>query len=208
MILYVSVGRKTLRRVINISKKIIKQTENIDIQNLITDTADTTADRIIKGLKKQGLLKDNKSAFQKTEILLYNYNNFKETIENKYKQIDTILVAGSNRKSSSITTYSSNNIMESKLEEERAEEQIAKIEQSIAVTKNFIKMIDDAVSKLEKDKYYKIISLKYFEGKSREEISEYFDNADVSTISRNKSRLINKLKIDLFSDEVIIEMLY
>jgi hypothetical protein len=177
--------------------------------NIIEQTAQATAEKTVFEFKKNGLLKENKqSAYQKTEILLYNYNNFKEAIENKFKQIDTIIVAGSNRKSSSITTYSNNNSIESKLEEERAEEQIAKIEKSIAYTQNFIKMIDDAVKKLENDSYYDIIRLKYFEGKTREEIADYFDNVDVSTISRNKSRLINKLKIDLFSDDVIIEMLY
>jgi len=188
-------------------KKTIKQSEDIDLKNLISDTAETTADRIINGLKKQGLLKDNKqSAFQKTETILYNYNNFKDVIENKYKQIDTIIVTGSNKKSSSITTFSKNNVMENKLEAERAEEQIAKIEQSIITTNNFIKMIDDAVYKLKNDKYYKIINLKYFEGKTREEIAEMYD-CDARTITRNKNRLINKLKIDLFSDEAIFEML-
>lgn len=163
---------------------------------------------VVSELKKQRLLKDNRSAFQKTEILLYNYNNFKETIENKYKQIDTIIVAGSIRKSSSITTYSNNNVMDSKMDIEKAEEQIAKIEQSILTTKNFIKMIDDALDKLRDDPYYDIIELKYFEGKTREEISERFNNCDVKTITRNKNRLIDKLKIDLFIDEAIIEMLY
>lgn len=187
------------------AKKVNKQESSI--QELIDNTAEKTVAKVIKELKKQGLLKDNKSAFQKTEILLYNYNNFKEALENKYKQIDTIMIAGSNRKSSSITTYSSNSVMESKLEEERAEEQIAKIEQAITVTKNFIKMIDDAVKKLKEDPYYDIIRLKYFEDKSREEMAEYFD-VDVKTITRNKNRLINRLKIEIFSSEAVIEMLY
>ena len=176
-----------------------------------------TAKRVVLEFQKKDLIKDNKrTAFQKTEILLYNYNNFKETIENKYKQIDTIMIAGSNRKSSSITTYSSNNVMDSKLEEERVEEQIAKIEQSITATQNFMNTIDDALKKIKDDKYYKIIPLKYFEGKTREEISTdislEFDESgnkiiSEKTITRNKNRLINKLKIDLFSDEALLEML-
>lgn len=47
--------------------------------------------------------------------------------------------------------------------------------------------------------------MKYFEGKTREEIAEHFD-VDVSTISRNKNRLINLLQIRLFSDEVIYQI--
>jgi len=40
---------------------------------------------------------------------------------------------------------------------------------------------------------------------SREEIAEELE-VDVSTITRNKNRLINTLKISLFSDEVIYEL--
>jgi len=47
--------------------------------------------------------------------------------------------------------------------------------------------------------------MKYFESKTREEIAEELE-VDVSTITRNKNRLINTLKITLFSDEVIYEL--
>jgi len=48
--------------------------------------------------------------------------------------------------------------------------------------------------------------LKYFEDKTREEIAEELD-CDVSTVSRNKSRLINKLLVRLFSDDALAELL-
>lgn len=175
-------------------------------KNMTELTPQSVAKEIISELRKHNLIKDNKSTFQKTEVLLYNYNNFKKTIENKYRQIDTIMVAGSNKKSSSVIFFSNNNNMETALESEKIEEQILRIEQSITTTKAFVQMIDDAVNKLKDDKYYDIIILKYFEGKSREEIAEFFD-CDIRTITRNKNRLINRLKIDLFSDDAIIEML-
>ena len=79
---------------------------------------------------------------------------------------------------------------------------IEMIEFSISTTRNFIKIIDDAIECLKGDQYYDLIRLRYFEGCSREDIAEYFD-CDVSTVNRNKNRLINKLQIRLFSDEVI-----
>ena len=58
---------------------------------------------------------------------------------------------------------------------------------------------------MHEDEYYEIIRLKYFEKKKGEEIAEYFD-VETSTISRNKNRLINVLKIYLFSDDVVNEL--
>ena len=46
-------------------------------------------------LKKQGLLRNNKrTPFQKTETLLYNYNNFKAAIQDKHDQIEEIKNVG------------------------------------------------------------------------------------------------------------------
>jgi DNA-directed RNA polymerase specialized sigma subunit len=42
----------------------------------------------------------------------------------------------------------------------------------------------------------------YFENQTRDMIAEHLD-VDASTISRNKTRLINELKILLFADEVL-----
>ena len=55
------------------------------------------------------------------------------------------------------------------------------------------------------DMYYDVIVMYYFEKKTREEIAEQYDTT-VTTISRNKTRLINKLKPILFSDDVIYEL--
>ena len=180
-----------------------KQTEE---RKIIEETAQVAAERVVIEFQKKGLLKDNKqSAFQKTEILLYNYNNFKEAVKDKQEQIKNIKKSGVNKKSKSITSFSSGGSLDFKDEAEKAEEQIVKIEHSITVTKNFIQLIDNAMLKLKDDKYYKILEKKYFEGKKREEMSLEL-NCDERTITRNKNRLINQLKIDLFSEDAIREM--
>lgn len=175
-------------------------------KKLIEQTAQVTAQAVVSELKRQGLMKDNKQTpFQKTEILLYNYNNFQEAIKDKYLQIETIQAVGIPKKSSSISSFSSQPTYEIKSDADKAEEKIECIEQSIQTTKNFIKVIDAAIDVLKDDPYFDIIRMKYFEGQTREEIAEYFE-VDVSTISRNKNRLINMLQIRLFSDEVIYQI--
>lgn len=72
-------------------------------------------------------------------------------------------------------------------------------------TKKLIKIIDAALNTIKDDKYYKVIPMIFFENKTREEIAEIFD-CEVKTISRNKNRLVNQLKIIIFSDKSIEEL--
>ncbi|WP_113674551.1 sigma-70 family RNA polymerase sigma factor [Vallitalea guaymasensis] len=174
--------------------------------NVIETTAQMTAKKVVSELRRQGLLKDNRrTPFQKTETLLYNYNNFKSAINDKYEQIKTIQCEGIPKKSSSITSFSSSPTYEIKSDADKADEKIEAIEQSIQVTKNFIGVIDSAIDALRDDPYFEIIPMKYFESKSRDDIAIFFD-VDASTISRHKNRLVNLLQIRLFSDEVIYQI--
>lgn len=171
---------------------------------LITKTAQETAQAVVKEFKHKGMIKgDSRTPFQKTEMLLYNYNSFKDAIADKYKQIETITQEGIAKKSCSITSYSGNEgLREIKDDNEKAEEQIAQLEQSIVTTKCFIQMIDNALDVISKDTYFEALKMNYFEGKNREEIANYY-GCDARTITRNKNRLINILQVRLFSDDVI-----
>jgi len=177
-----------------------------DINKIITQTASETASSVVSELKRQGLMRDNKQTpFQKTEQLLYNYNNFRAAIEDKHEQVKNIKDYGLPQKSKSITSFTSGGSYEIQSDSEKAEDKVLAIESLIIVTRKFIAIIDSALQKISDDPYYKIIDLKYFNERSREEIAEIM-NVDVSTITRNKNRLINVLKITLFSDEVIYEI--
>ena len=166
-----------------------------------------TVSTAILEMKRQGMVKDNvKTPFQKTEQLLYNYQAFKRVVKDKTLEIENIRANGLPQKSKSITSYAGDEgLMVVKSEMELVDEKIAEIEASIAATKKFIGVLDDALDALRDDKYFEIIPLKYFEGKTYEEISEIM-GVDISTVSRNKNRLINELKIKLFSDEVLFEI--
>lgn len=72
-------------------------------------------------------------------------------------------------------------------------------------TQKLINIIETADDSIKDDVYYDIIPMFYVDGKTREEIAEYFD-CDVKTITRNKRRLVNELKVIIFSDETIEEL--
>jgi len=175
-------------------------------EQIIEKYIDAAVRKTASEFKRQGLLKDNRqSPFQKTETLLYNYNNFKSAIDDKYEQIKGIKEEGLPGKSKSITSFAGNASYEIKTDNEKAEEKIESIEGSIQTTRNFIKVIDAAIDMLKDDPYFEIIRMKYFEEQTREQLAEYFD-VDVRTISRNKNRIVNLLQIRLFSDEYILQI--
>ena len=180
---------------------------NGELLNLIDCTVKKAVAEAICELKKQQLLVEGKQTpFQKTETLLFNYNNFVDAIKEKEEQIKDLNQYGLNKKSNSITSFSGNTgLIEVKSEAEKVEDRIEAIELSIHTTKTFVRIIDDALSSLKDDPYYELISMRYFDGHSREVIAEYFD-VDVRTINRQKNRLVNALQIKLFSDEVIQRM--
>ena len=123
-----------------------------EIKKIINDTVNTT---VLK-LKMAGLMRDDrKTAYQKTEELLRNYNAF--------------------------------------------------VASDQPYTQKLVKKIDEALKSIEDDFYYEIIPMIYFNENTREAVAEYLDTT-VTTVSRNKTRLVNKLKARLCSDDVIYEL--
>ena len=177
---------------------------NGELLNLIDCTVKKAVAESICELKRQHLLVDGKQTpFQKTETLLFNYNDFINAIKEKEQQIKDLNEYGLSKKSNSITSFTSGGgFLEVKSEQEKIEDRIESIESSIQVTKTFVHILDDALSSLKDDPYYDLIPMRYFEGKKRTEIADHF-LCDERTVTRNKNRLINILQIKLFSDQVI-----
>lgn len=155
---------------------------------------------VLTELEKRGIIKNNDSTFKNVELLLYNYNALKASIKDREEQIRDLKNYGIQEKSSSITTIVENVQKQSK--SEQIENAINSLEQHIYRTKVFLRYIDRVIKKFETDEYYSIIKLKYFKGKSIEQIAEAM-NRDISTISRNKNRLINELRPLLLPNDVI-----
>ena len=167
---------------------------------------DKTLRNFVDLLKKEGMFREKRlNAFQKTEQLLYKYNDFQEAITGKEDQIKELREYGIKHQSKSITKYGAGS-GESKTDQEKLDEKIDNIENTIDDTRRYIKIIDSSLDRIKDDKFFGIIEMKYFKGMTHEEISFEFD-VDQSTICRNKNRLIRTLSIRLFPDDSLNEML-
>lgn len=161
---------------------------------------------LMQELKRNKMVKPIKdSAFQKTEKLLYNYNQFKKVIEKKQEQIEMIAAIGLSNRSKSIVIVPTTKTFDTRTPGEKAEDRIEEIQASMVQMQWYIQLIDDALDKISADQYFDIIRLKYFEGQTVENIS-YELECDPSTVTRNKNRLVDILKIHLFPDDSIMEL--
>ena len=75
----------------------------------------------------------------------------------------------------------------------------------LKITNDFVKLIDEALAGISHDPYYEIIPMKYFDGKTHEQIAEHFD-VQPAAISKQRKRLINQLRGVIFSDDFITEL--
>lgn len=72
-------------------------------------------------------------------------------------------------------------------------------------TMKLVKQIEEALEEIRDDPYYDIIPMYYFEDETRENIALTLETT-VRTVARNKRRLIDYLKVKLFSDSCIYEI--
>lgn len=71
--------------------------------------------------------------------------------------------------------------------------------------KTTIRKIEQAFDLIKDDPYFEVIRLFYVSDCTREEIAELYDTS-VTTISRNKKRLVNKMKAALFGTDFVTEL--
>lgn len=74
------------------------------------------------------------------------------------------------------------------------------------ITAEVLENVERALHDLETDPYFDVITRYYFDGQSREFIAQA-RGASVTTITRNKARLLKELAPRLFSDDVIKDLL-
>ena len=74
------------------------------------------------------------------------------------------------------------------------------------ITAHILANAESALHDLETDPYFDVITRYYFDGQSREFIAQA-RGASVTTITRNKARLLKELATRLFSDDVIKDLL-
>lgn len=180
------------------------------------ELAELIATAVVESLKKEGVItsskakpKSDKTAYQKTEQLLFNYLGFKRIVEERKQEIADLRKHGVPGKSGSIVQYSphsSGSVHGTVLPEESVESAVRNVERSVHDTVQVIALMDKCMAALKSDPYYDILEMRYFEGRTLEDIGVYF-GCDHSTISRNRSRLVRELSMRLFPDEVANEMM-
>lgn len=176
------------------------------LEQIIDTTTEKAVKKTIIELKKEKLLRTGRTPYQKVEALLYSYNNFKNLIRERTEDIKHLKKYGLDKRSKDITQFSVANVGVSRNETEIIEMRIEELERSIALTKHCIKSINKALKKIEDDKYYNVIPKIYFEKIPVVDIAVEFER-DEKTIYRNKQRLINILKLELFTDDTLLELM-
>lgn len=161
---------------------------------------------VLDELKDRGLIKERrKSAYASTEALLYNYNYLKQSIHENRHEIEDLKANGLPKKSKSIVSLEGMSTAPREEEYVLVMDRISYIEQSIARTEAIIAKINRLLREFDSVKYPDLIKRIYFDGQTREELAEIYQ-CDVSTISRNRSKIINQIKIILFPSELINEL--
>ena len=170
--------------------------------------AELVAQAVVKALDGKSVSanpKPEKTAYQKCEQLLYNYNNFKKILEDHKKEIEDLRKYGVPSKTNGFDYNPHSNLPSGiVLEEERVEAAVRNVEASVQDTVRVISMIDKCMASLANDPYYDILEMRYFEGRTQEDIALEFGCSQV-TISNNKNRLIKELSMRLFPNQIIEE---
>lgn len=177
------------------------------------------AEAVVNALKDNGLVVNTnpssleqpkmKSAYAKTEALLFNYKSFQKVVEEREQDIEDIRKHGvpeSSVLNGLERVQTSRTVHGIVLPQDAVEHAVQTVQSTVQQTSRVIKLIDKALEDLEDDPYYDVIPMRYFEGRTLEDIGVYF-GVDHSTISRNKSRLVKELAVRLFPDEMALEMM-
>jgi hypothetical protein len=170
--------------------------------------AELVAQSVVKALGgKSANPKVEKTAYQRCEQLLYNYNNFKKILEDRKKEIEELRKYGVPGRSAGFEYNPHSNVPHGiVLEEERVEAAVRTVQESVQGIVDAITLIDKCMAMLKNDPYYAILPMRYFEDRTLEDIGVEFGK-DTATISRNRVRLVKELSMRLFPDQYIHELM-
>lgn len=196
----------------------------IDKQDYV-ELANLIANSVVEALEKRGLVgksddltkssnpvgavekRVEKTAFQKTEALLFNYMGFKRVVQEKEREIEEIRAYGVPR-SCAVHEFVKGGTVQKGivLEEESVEAAVATVQRSVQGTVQAIALIDKCMAALKNDPYYEVLEMRYFEGRTLEDIGVTLKCTSM-TISRNRTRLVKELSLRLFPDQAVSEMM-
>jgi hypothetical protein len=174
--------------------------------------AELVAQSVVKAISQIGnnkppMPKQEKTAYQRTEQLLYAYNGLKKILEDRKNEIEEIRKYGVPSRAAGFE-YSPHSNLPSGivLEEERVEAAVRTVQASVQGIVDAINLIDKCMAALRSDPYYLVLPMRYFEGRTLEDIGVELGK-DTATISRNKARLVKELSMRLLPDQYVSELM-
>lgn len=180
---------------------------NINQENTNESLENTIVKKVLEELKERKLLK-TRSSYKSTEKILFCLNALPEAIKLIDEEVKEL-----EKESKKITkpTSKSNKLVLNEKEgkyiyrDEVLETRISDLKQISIKAKSQIRLVKKALRKIENEKYYAIIPNYYFNNKKIPVIAEE-NNWSVGSVSENKKKLINKLKILIFPDTFLDEL--
>ena len=164
-----------------------------------------TTESVFEVLRKNGFeIKEKKTVFQKTEQLLYLIPQLKEAIDHNKERIKDLKKYGISKGGSAVHVVPQTTPLREDVSD-KIKREIENLQQRNYIINSQIKWVNGILNTIRSDKFFEIIELKYYNGKTHEEIAEYF-NCDESTVRRNKNRLINRIKTLLFPSDSVSEL--
>jgi RNA polymerase sigma factor (sigma-70 family) len=181
-------------------KSLIKREESkMTVSEEVLTIIEATVEKSMNAVRVNMQPEEGKNYFKETEILLYNYPSLKLKVEQdeKFLYDPDATAEPEQRKSKDIIRFTSG--ASHGLDIDRY---TIGIKSSMMRTRQEVFRISRALNAIEKDRYYKIIEMKYFQEMTMESIAEHYGCED-KTIRRNKNRLVNKLMIMLFGTDAL-----
>ena len=183
------------------------QISESDLKTIVELVVKTTLDT----LEKRNLIsneKPEKTAYQKTEQLLFNYRGFCRIAEEKKQEIEELRKYGVPKKCGGVSEFVNKGGMPQGivLPEESVEDAVRSVQRSVQDIVQVISKIDNAMYALRNDPYYKILEMRYFNGRTQEDIALEL-KCSQQNVSKNKSRLVKELAMRLFPGQVAKEMM-
>lgn len=181
------------------------QIDKQDLENIIKETVKATILELGIGKVQP---KEERSAYQKTELLLWNYNGFKRVVKEKQDQIEEIKRYGVPHKGSAVHTYAGGEgtVHGIATVDETVDNAVHTVQRSVQDIVGVINMIETVLASIKNDPYYPILEMRYFNGMSQDDMAKAL-NCTQQNVSYHKNRLVRELSLKIFPDDVIKEIL-
>lgn len=177
-----------------------KQLANQNFEKIIERTVKKAINEaVLYGFEKGKTV--DKDLFCKTETRLRAYKELKDNVKKYTLDIEDLKREQPGRSKDIVRFGSAGNGTRLTLEEIQ-EARIIGVQKKIERDQPEIDEIDFALQAISGDKYYDVVTMKYFEGKNDDEIAEVMF-CDSSTVRRNKNRLVRKIMVKLYGADAV-----